>query len=74
MTDRKVQPDREDDPSGDGRNTGAGAEAAEGIHSITEREPKDASKGSEPLKHRDAEHKSGYGGEKGKPKTSSDQR
>ena len=30
--------------------------------------------GSEPLRHRETEHKSGYGGEKGEPKTSSDQR
>jgi hypothetical protein len=30
--------------------------------------------GSEPLRHRDAEHKSGYGGEGAEPKTSSDQR
>ena len=30
--------------------------------------------GSEPLRHREGEHKSGYGGEMGEPKTSSDQR
>lgn len=30
--------------------------------------------GSEPLRHREGEHKSGYGGELGEPKTSSDQR
>jgi len=30
--------------------------------------------GSEPLRHRDTEHKSGYGGEGAAPKTSSDQR
>ncbi len=30
--------------------------------------------GSEPLRHRETEHKSGYGGEKGEPKTSSDER
>ena len=30
--------------------------------------------GSEPLRHRETEHKSGYGGEKAEPKTSSDQR
>lgn len=30
--------------------------------------------GSEPLRHRETEHKSGYGGEKDEPKTSSDQR
>jgi hypothetical protein len=30
--------------------------------------------GSEPLRHRDTEHKSGYGGEGAEPKTSSDQR
>jgi hypothetical protein len=30
--------------------------------------------GSEPLRHREAEHKSGYGGEKAEPRTSSDKR
>jgi hypothetical protein len=30
--------------------------------------------GSEPLRHRETEHKSGYGGEKAEPKTSSDDR
>ena len=30
--------------------------------------------GSEPLRHRETEHKSGYGGEGAEPKTSSDQR
>ena len=30
--------------------------------------------GSEPLRHRETEHKSGYGGELGEPKTSSDDR
>jgi hypothetical protein len=30
--------------------------------------------GSEPLRHRETEHKSGYGGEKAEPKTSSDER
>jgi hypothetical protein len=67
--------------------TGAGAEAAEGVHSTDGRDPHDKSgvedantgeteerSGSEPLHHRDAEHKSGYGGEKAQPKTSSDQR
>jgi len=67
--------------------TGAGAEAAEGLHSTDGRDPQDKSgveststgesaerSGSEPLQHRDAEHKSGYGGEKSQPKTSSDQR
>jgi hypothetical protein len=71
--------------------TGAGAEAAEGLHSADGRDETDKSgveqkhgepgrgegaglSGSEPLRHRDAEHKSGYGGEKAGPKTSSDQR
>jgi len=30
--------------------------------------------GSEPLRHRETEHKSGYGGEKAEPRTSSDKR
>ena len=72
-------------------NTGAGAEAAEGVHSTKGRSEKDRSgverahgepgrgegaglSGSEPLRHRETEHKSGYGGEKSEPKTSSDQR
>jgi len=71
--------------------TGAGAEAAEGMHSTDERDETDKSgvehkhgepgrgegaglSGSEPLRHRETEHKSGYGGEGANPKTSSDQR
>ena len=78
-------------PASDRANTGAGAEAAEGMHSTKGREPEDRSgvehahgepgrgegaglSGSEPLRHRETEHKSGYGGEKAEPKTSSDQR
>jgi hypothetical protein len=73
-------------------STGAGAEAAEGVHSAKgKRSPHERSgveqahgepgrgegaglSGSEPLRHRETEHKSGYGGEQGEPKTSSDQR
>jgi len=75
----------------DRANTGAGAEAAEGIHSTKNRPQEERSgvehahgepgrgegaglSGSEPLRHRETEHKSGYGGEQGAPKTSSDQR
>lgn len=71
----------------DQKKTGAGAEAAEGVHSADGRDPHDKTglegtdagssderSGSEPLHHRDVEHKSGYGGEKAEPKTSSDQR
>jgi hypothetical protein len=76
----------------DRASTGAGAEAAEGIHSAEEeRPPHERSavehahgepgrgegaglSGSEPLRHRETEHKSGYGGEQGDPKISSDQR
>jgi len=75
----------------DRASTGAGAEAAEGIHSTKGKRPEDASSvehahgepgrgegaglsGSEPLRHRETEHKSGYGGEMGKPKTSSEDR
>ena len=75
----------------DSRSTGAGAEAAEGLHSAKGRAPDERSgvesahgepgrgegaglSGSEPLRHRETEHTSGYGGEQGKPKTSSDQR
>lgn len=72
-------------------STGAGAEAAEGIHSTKGKAPSEPSavehahgepgrgegaglSGSEPLRHRETEHKSGYGGEQGRPKTSSDDR
>ena len=72
-------------------DTGAGAEASEGIHSTKGKRPDDRSgvehahgepgrgegaglSGSEPLRHRETEHKSGYGGEQDKPKKSSDQR
>ena len=60
----------------DEEKTGAGAEAAEGVHGANApaRDDDEQRSGSEPLEHRDAEHKSGYGGEKAEPKTSSDQR
>ena len=75
----------------DSKSTGAGAEAAEGLHSAKGRSPNEKSgterahgepgrgegaglSGSEPLRHRETEHKSGYGGEKGEPKTSSENR
>jgi len=75
----------------DDESTGAGSEAAQGIHSSKSREASEGSaterahgepgrgegaglSGSEPLRHRETEHKSGYGGEKAEPKTSSDQR
>lgn len=73
MTDR-----RSDEPK---RGTGAGSEAARGIEGDnanrsqepgTEEEVERS--GSEPLKHRETEHKSGYGGEGAEPKISSDQR
>ena len=75
-----------------GKPTGAGAEAAEGVHTTDDREPSDRSAledvdtgrtkfdeatvqraGSEPIQ-REREHKSGYGGDGGAPKTSSDRR
>lgn len=75
-----------------GKPTGAGAEAAEGVHATQGREPGDRSAlegvdtgrtkfdeatveraGSEPIQ-REREHKSGYGGDGGAPKTSSDRR
>ncbi len=68
--------------------TGAGSEAAEGIHGAsTDRDPADRSSvedrptgtegdqsGSEPLVDRENEHRSGYGGSGGQPVRSSDQR
>jgi len=70
-----------------GQSTGAGAEAAEGVHSMGDRDQSDNSGaagntagsndkdlGSEPLEGRNREHRSGYGGAGGKPVSSSDQR
>jgi hypothetical protein len=67
--------------------TGAGSEAAEGIHGAQEqstRDPSDRSslegassverEGSEPLRERSEEHESGYGGRASEPKDSSDMR
>lgn len=63
--------------------TGAGAEAAQGVQSANQgggtspdgAKQHDASKsGSEPLAGRESEHKSGYGGSGGEPRTSSDTR
>ena len=77
-----------DQGQGKGRPTGAGGEAAEGIHGAKggrdekaksslgeDHEAGDRSKGSEPLdKGRTTEHRSGYGGSGGTPVTSSDER
>ena len=73
---------------GKGQPTGAGGEAAEGIHGAkggrdeaSKSSVNDAgttanpTKGSEPLdKGRTTEHRSGYGGSGGNPVTSSDER
>jgi hypothetical protein len=85
------EPSRRGMTESDRANTGAGAEAAEGIHGTKAQPPQERSgvehahgepgrgegaglSGSEPLRHREGEHKSGYGGEMGEPKTSSDKR
>ena len=85
------EPSRRGVTASDRGDTGAGAEASEGIHSTKGKRPEDRSavehahgepgrgegaglSGSEPLRHRETEHKSGYGGEQTEPKTSSDQR
>jgi hypothetical protein len=81
---RPSSPDRESDSSPE---TGAGAESARGIHAQGSGEEIDrtaeesgaqddgsARSGSEPLRGRQREHVSGYGGAADKPKTSSDQR
>ena len=83
------------DPEGGSNrsNTGAGSEAAEGVHSAPGRDERDRSgverakdakkdaaadgdderrSGSEPIRGRTTEHKGGYGGEGGAPRTSSD--
>jgi len=75
-----------------GTSTGAGAEAARGVHSVNAGRSEggrvgddvstgasstsgDAQRaGSEPLGGRTSEHKGGYGGEGGDPRTSSDKR
>ena len=71
-----------------GRSLGVGSEAAQGIHGAgisADRENERGSQirrrgaspsrvGSEPLHHRSVEHKSGYGGEGGAPRTSSHER
>jgi hypothetical protein len=73
------------EPARRDQSTGAGSEAAEGIHGASaEREPSDRSSvdepqtddqaGSEPLVDRETEHRSGYGGSGGQPTKSSDQR
>jgi hypothetical protein len=54
--------------------TGAGSEAAEGIHGATTEGEAGDRAGSEPLADREKEHRSGYGGAGGKPVKSSDQR
>ena len=59
------------------RGSGAGAEAAQGVHSRQggQSAPRtDDKAGSEPLEGRGREHKPSYGGEGGQPRTSSDQR
>jgi len=62
---------------------GMGSEASEGVHGAQQAgsevqggtdEQSDDQSGSEPLAGRRMEHKSGYGGEGGAPRTSSDQR
>ena len=85
------EPSRRGMTASDWGDTGAGAEAAEGIHSTKGNEPAKRSavehahgepgrgegaglSGSEPLRHRETEHKSGYGGEKAEPRSSSDKR
>jgi hypothetical protein len=85
------EPSRREVDGSDRAKSGAGAEAAEGIHGSQGKQPLERSdaerahgepgrgegaglSGSEPLRHREGEHKSGYGGEMGEPKTSSDQR
>ena len=75
-------------PRESGRPLGAGSEPAQGIHGAgiakkleseravhSRRSAVSAPRaGSEPLHHRSVEHKSGYGGEGGQPRTSSDDR
>jgi len=69
-----VEPSGKAGPKGEqGKATGAGSEAAAGIHA-TNQGGSAVRPGSEPLEERKDEHKSGYGGEGGAPRTSSDQR
>ena len=85
------EPSRRGVSASDVGQTGAGAEAAEAVHSTKGNRPDQRSavehahgepgrgegaglSGSEPLRHRETEHKPGYGGEKAEPRTSSDNR
>ncbi|HJU87929.1 MAG TPA: hypothetical protein VJ672_00970 [Gemmatimonadaceae bacterium] len=80
---RPSRPNRESDPND---NIDAGAEGARGIHARgsgeeIDRGPETSNQadgttraGSEPLRGREREHVSGYGGAADRPKTSSDQR
>jgi len=64
-------------PHAETKPTGAGAEGARGINTVSgeKREETGRAKGSEPLGNQtDQVHKPSYGGEGGKPRTSSDQR
>lgn len=61
-------------PHSKGSDTDAGAEAARGIRGTPPGPDKGDHVGSEPLKERKQEHRSGYGGKGGSPDTSSDQR
>ena len=71
---RPDTPKRDNDADDSGNEgTSAGNEAARGIHEQN-RKGSPSRPGSEPLEERETEHKSGYGGEGGQPRPSSDQR
>lgn len=74
---RPDTPKRDNVGDGDGdKTTGAGTEAVRGIVNKNKKgstTPSTTKPGSEPLEERGNEHKSGYGGEGGQPRTSSDQ-
>jgi hypothetical protein len=85
---KKERTNEEGARNGPGLSLGVGSEAAEGIHGASKRAQRDNGRasevrrrgdsarraGSEPLHHRTVEHKSGYGGEGGAPRTSSHER
>jgi hypothetical protein len=67
-TDKQADGDPATNPS---KSTQAGQEAARGIHGANQGGDGEQP-GSEPLEERSDEHVSGYGGNKGDPKRSSD--
>ena len=78
-TSRKTRKSPPTNRERDSTPTGAGSEAAAGIQGVRKATRRSSGRGSdragsEPLVGRDVVHKSGYGGEGGRPRISSDHR